>query len=155
MGEKMLLDVGLRHAKPGIKDRRLNDGGGLYLLIKPTGAKWWRLDYSIGGKRKTLSLGVYPETSLADARGKADKARNQVANGIDPSDIRKEVKAAQLVATENERRLDSGLTIIDSFAHIAEELGQRKVEGWADKNNRSKRMLERNILPWFGLGQSL
>ncbi|MEQ1739185.1 MAG: integrase arm-type DNA-binding domain-containing protein [Methyloglobulus sp.] len=150
MGEKMLLDVGLRHAKPEIKDKRLNDGGGLYLLVKTTEAKWWRLDYSIGGKRKTLSLGVYPETSLADARGKADKARNQVANGIDPSDIRKEVKAAQLVATENERRLDSGLTIIDSFAHIAEEWGQRKVEGWDDKNNRSKRMLERNILPWIG-----
>lgn len=123
---------------------------GLYLLIKPNGAKWWRFDYSIKGKRKTLSLGVYPDTGLKQAREKLGTAKQQVADGIDPSDTRKDTKAADKLAKENERRLDAGLTIIDSFAHIAEEWGQKKVETWDDKNNRSKRMLERNIFPWLG-----
>jgi len=88
MAKKLLLDVTLRNAKPDVKDKRLNDGEGLYLLIKPNGAKWWRFDYSFAGKRKTLSLGVYPKTTLTDARRKATDAQNKVANGIDPSDTR-------------------------------------------------------------------
>ncbi|MFI3190274.1 hypothetical protein BCS42_01345 [Crenothrix sp. D3] len=58
-------------------DQRLNDGGGLYLLIKTNGAKWWRFDYSIEGKRKTLSLGVYPVIGLAAARRKRCPQTNQ------------------------------------------------------------------------------
>ncbi|MDP1657855.1 MAG: integrase arm-type DNA-binding domain-containing protein [Methylotenera sp.] len=150
MAKEILFDVTIRNAKPEDKDKRLNDGGGLYLLIKPNGAKWWRFDYTFLGKRKTLSLGVYPETSLTDARGKAAKAGANVANGADPSDTRKEIKAAQQLAKENESRLDAGLTIINSFEHIAREWGEKKVDTWADKNNRSKRMLERNIFPWLG-----
>ncbi len=53
-------DVTVRNIKPTDATLRLSDGDGLYLLIKPNGAKWWRLDYCIGGKRKTLSIGVYP-----------------------------------------------------------------------------------------------
>lgn len=64
MAKELLTDVAVRNSKPTDKDQRLNDGGGLYLLIKPTGAKWWRLDYTMHGKRKTLSLGIYPETTL-------------------------------------------------------------------------------------------
>lgn len=150
MAKEILFDVTIRNAKPEDKDKRLNDGGGLYLLIKPNGAKWWRFDYTFSGKRKTLSLGVYPKTSLTDARGKATKASANVANGTDPSDTRKETKAAQQLAKENESRLDAGLTIINSFEHIAREWGGKKVDTWEDKNNRSKRMLERNIFPWVG-----
>ncbi|MGZ4999027.1 MAG: Arm DNA-binding domain-containing protein, partial [Methylomonas sp.] len=95
MAKHILTDATLRNAKPAAKDRRLNDGSGLYLLIKPNGGMWWRFDYSIDGKRKTLSLGVYPTTGLADARRKAEYARVSVANGLDPSDKRKEVKAAR------------------------------------------------------------
>ena len=57
MAKELLSDVTLRNAKPDIKDKRLNDGGGLYLLIKPTGAKWWRFDYTFERNRKTLSVG--------------------------------------------------------------------------------------------------
>lgn len=150
MAKELLVDVSIRTAKPDSKDKRLNDGNGLYLLIKPNGAKWWRFDYSIKGKRKTLSLGVYPDTGLKQAREKLGSAKKQIADGIDPSDTRKEIKTVEKLARENERRLDAGLTIIDSFAYIAEEWGQKKVETWSDKNNRSKRMLERNIFPWLG-----
>jgi hypothetical protein len=59
-----LSDVAVRNAKPSEKPTKLADGGGLYLLLKPNGAKWWRLDYRFAGKRKTLSMGVYPEVGL-------------------------------------------------------------------------------------------
>ncbi|MGZ4159423.1 MAG: Arm DNA-binding domain-containing protein, partial [Neobacillus sp.] len=104
MAKQILTDTTLRNTKPGAKDKRLNDGSGLYLLIKTNGAKWWRFDYSFEGKRKTLSLGVYPATGLADARRKAEEARTNVANGTDPSNTRKATKAAQQLATENEKR---------------------------------------------------
>ena len=64
MAKGSLLDISVRNAKQGDKDKRLNDGG-LYLLIKPNGAKWWRLDYSIEGKRKTLSLGCLSSHRLS------------------------------------------------------------------------------------------
>ena len=97
----------MRNAKSSDKDTRLNDQDGLYLLIKPTGAQWWRFDYTVELKCKTLSLGVYPAVTLSDARRKAEKARNNVANGVDPSDTRKAAKAAQQLAVENKKRLSS------------------------------------------------
>ena len=54
-------------AKPKDKPYKLSDEKGLYLLINPKGAKYWRLKYRYGGKEKTLALGVYPEVSLAEA----------------------------------------------------------------------------------------
>jgi hypothetical protein len=59
MAKHILKDISIRTAKAEAKDKRLNDGEGLYLLVKPNGAKWWRFDFSIDGKRKTLSVGVY------------------------------------------------------------------------------------------------
>lgn len=121
MAKELLTDTTFRTAKPDEKDKRLNDGGGLYMLIKPNGAKWWRFDYTIKGKRKTLSVGVYPTTGLADARRKAHEARVNIANGIDPSAIRKDIKTNQKLTAENEKRLDAGLPIINSFEHIARD----------------------------------
>ncbi|MGZ8232635.1 tyrosine-type recombinase/integrase [Methylobacter tundripaludum] len=121
MAKELLTDTTFRNAKPDEKDKRLNDGGGLYMLIKPNGAKWWRFDYTIKGKRKTLSVGVYPTTGLADARRKAQEARVNVANGIDPSAIKKDIKTDQKLTAENEKRLDSGLPIINSFEHVARD----------------------------------
>jgi hypothetical protein len=75
MAKELLTDVTIRNTKPTDKDQRLNDGGGLYVLVKPNGAKWWRFDYTIERKRKTLSVGVYPSTTLADARRKAKPSK--------------------------------------------------------------------------------
>ena len=85
-----LSDVAIRKAKPGAKPAKLTDGGGLYLLLRPDGGKWWRLDYRrpVTGKRNTLSLGTYPDVGLADARARRDAARKQVAAGIDPGIVR-------------------------------------------------------------------
>lgn len=64
----LLSDLAIRRAKPKEKAYTLNDGNGLSLLIEPNGSKGWRLRYRFAGKPKMLSLGVYPEVSLSDAR---------------------------------------------------------------------------------------
>ena len=84
-----LTDPAIRKAKPSEKPRKLSEGGGLYLELQPSGARWWRLKYRIDGKEKRLSLGVFPDVSLSEARVKRDAARKLVAAGADPSDDRK------------------------------------------------------------------
>lgn len=86
---QMLTDITIHNTKPGAKPIKLSDGGGLYLLVQPSGGKWWRLDYRFDAKRKTLSLGAYPDVNLKDARDRRDQARKLLANGIDPAEKRK------------------------------------------------------------------
>lgn len=144
-------DVAIRNIKPTDATLRLNDGDGLYLLIKTNGAKWWRLDYSIGGKRKTLSIGVYPDTGLKAARNKADEARQLVAAGTDPSDVRKAGKAQQAKALEADRRIADGLPAVDSFEEVAREWFAKFSAEWAPSHaDKIIRRLERDIFPWIG-----
>ena len=79
-----LTDTALRQAKPTEKARRISDAKGLYIEISPSGGKLWRLKYRFDKKEKRLSLGVYPEVSLAQARKDCDAARELLAQGIDP-----------------------------------------------------------------------
>jgi integrase len=90
----MLNDSALRKAKPYANPRKLSDGGGLHLLVQPTGSKLWRLAYRFAGKQKTLALGVYPAVSLAEARSRRDEAKKLLARSIDPSVQRKAAKHA-------------------------------------------------------------
>ena len=144
-------DVTIRNIKPTDATLRLNDGDGLYLLIKPNGAKWWRLDYSIRGKRKTLSIGVYPDTGLKAARDKADEARQLVAAGTDPSDVRKLNKAQQAKVLEADRRIADGLPAVDSFEEVAREWFAKFSAEWAPSHaDKIIRRLERDIFPWVG-----
>ena len=79
---------------------RLNDGSGLYLrLFVKGGSHGWRFDYSLNGRRNTLSLGTYPDTGLSLARRKADEARKLVSAGVDPSDARKETGVSRCDAS--------------------------------------------------------
>lgn len=134
-----LSDTTIKNAKPAPgKAYKIPDGKGMYLLVNTNGSKYFRLKYRFGGKEKVLALGVYPDTSLKQAREKRDEARKQLADGIDPSENRKAVKSSKAESAAN------------SFEIIAREWGSRKVDTWADKNNRSKRMLERNIFPRLG-----
>ena len=78
-----LSDTAIRNAKPAKKAKKLFDGGGLYLEVAPSGGKWWRLKYRFDGKEKRLSLGVYPEASLKDARDRRDEARKMMQDWAD------------------------------------------------------------------------
>ena len=80
-----LKDVSVRNAKAGPRPRKLSDGGGLHVLIQPTGSKLWRLAYRFAGKQKTLALGVYPIVSLDEARRHRDEAKKLLARSVDPS----------------------------------------------------------------------
>jgi len=80
-----LTEFAVKGAKPRPKPYKLSDGGGLYLLVKTDGARYWRLDYRLHGKRKTLAVGKYPAVSLADARTAREDARTRLRDGIDPS----------------------------------------------------------------------
>jgi integrase len=90
-----LSDTAIRNAKPGVKPVRLFDGGGLYLEVAPSGGKWWRLKYRCGGKEKRLSFGTYPDVSLKTARARRDSARQRLAEGEDPSVLRKAAKVTE------------------------------------------------------------
>jgi hypothetical protein len=90
-----LSNTGIRTAKPEAKPRKLYDERGLFLLLSPKGGKWWRLKYRFDGKEKLLSLGVYPDVSLKQARERRDDARKLVADGVDPSENRKATKATR------------------------------------------------------------
>jgi integrase len=84
-----LTDTAIRATKPRAKPFKLTDGGGLHLLVKPSGTKLWRLAYRFGGKQRTLALGAYPIVTLAEARSGRNAARELLAKGIDPAVKRK------------------------------------------------------------------
>jgi integrase len=108
------------------------DGGGMYLLVKP-GGRYWRLDYTFCGKRKTLALGIYPEVSLAKARKRREKAREQLAEGVDPMVARRqevEVKANALSATFEAVARDWLKTTAGRRAPVT----QLKVKTWLEKD---------------------
>ena len=133
----MLTDPSTRNAKPKEKSYKLTDEKGLFLLVNPNGSKWWRYDYRLGGKRKTLSIGVYPEISLKVAREKREEARRMIRSGIDPSQAKKAQKAS-----------NSGT---DSFETIAREWFEKFSPTWsASHGERIIRRLERDIFPWLG-----
>jgi integrase len=90
-----LTDTKLRSLKVPEKPKRIFDGDGLYIEIRPNGGKWWRLKYRFDGKEKSLSLGIYPEVSLALARARHAQARQLLATGIDPSAARQQAKQAR------------------------------------------------------------
>ncbi|HEY9056266.1 MAG TPA: Arm DNA-binding domain-containing protein, partial [Aurantimonas sp.] len=71
-----LSDLQIKAFRPSERPAKHSDGGGLHLLVSPTGSKLWRVSYRFSGKQKTLSLGPYPTVSLADARARRDAAKS-------------------------------------------------------------------------------
>ena len=110
----------------------------MYLEIFPRGGKWWRWEYRFGGKEKRLSLGVYPDVSLKAARARHETARISLAQGIDPSELRKAMKKSQ------EEQIGH------SFEGIAREWFAKHSPHWATGHaERTLRRLERDIFPWL------
>jgi integrase len=134
-----LTNTAVRQARPRNKDFKLSDGGGMHLLVRVNGAKYWRLSYRYAGKQKTISLGVYPQTSLKTAREGRDEAKKLLADNIDPSLHRKH-KAQEIRQSAN-----------NSFEVIALEWFAKQEASWA-KNHASKviRRLELYIFPQIG-----
>ncbi len=97
----LLTDTRLRNAKPAAKAFKLSDGGGMYLIVTPANARYWRMDYRFAGKRRTLAIGVYPTVSLATARARREEARALLANNVDPGTVKKAAKRATKLAHEN------------------------------------------------------
>lgn len=134
-----LTDAAIRKAKPEAKTRRLFDGGGLYLEISPRGGKWWRLKYRHATKEKRLSLGVYPDTGLAEARDKRSAARKLLAAGVDPSEQRKAERAAGIERSAN------------SFEVVAREWHANQSKAWVEEHaSRIMLRLENDVFPWVG-----
>lgn len=86
---KPLTDTEIKKAKAKDKEYKLSDGQGLYLVVKVNNSKFFRFDFTYNGKRKSMSFGVYPETSLKEARDKREKAREQLNNNINPVESKK------------------------------------------------------------------
>ena len=97
-----LTAIFLKNIKPTVKPAgdKYTDGGGMYLLVNTAG-KYWRMNYRYADKRRTLALGVYPAVSLALARERREKAREQLAKGMDPSTAKREDKQAQAYVAAN------------------------------------------------------
>ncbi|PBI92237.1 tyrosine-type recombinase/integrase [Variovorax boronicumulans] len=135
-----LTDTFVRQAKATGKTTgdKYTDGGGMYLLVKAPG-KYWRMDYSFQGKRKTLALGVYPSVTLAKARQRRDKAREQLADGVDPGIAKREEKRAKADAAANTFEAVSRDWLVKTSNKRA-AVTQAKVTSW----------LEKDVFPFIG-----
>lgn len=146
------IRAALKAAAESGKARKISDGAGLVLDVRPTGAGWWRLRYWLDGKERMLSLGTYPDTTLAQARAKRDEARRQVASGTDPSSVRKAGKAAQAEAVKAQALQEAGLPPAGSFEAVAREWLStvHAVKVSAGHHDRTRIRLEQDAFPWIG-----
>ena len=141
--QRKLTETKLKHAKSKAdgSPQNISDGGGLYLHVKTTG-KYWRYNFRINGKMKTLSLGTYPTTGLAEARERHEQARGLLTKGIDPCNQKRVMKQAQLVSSLN------------SFEAIALAWYERKHGDWSESHKkRTKAYLVKDVFPWIGAHQ--
>jgi integrase len=145
-------DATIRAIRPGDPRMRLSDGDGLVLLLfVKGGAHGWRFDYRFGGKRNMISLGTYPDTTLAIARRKADATRQLLAEGINPSQKRQAEKASYAQARVAQEREAQGLPPVDSFEAVAREWFAVKKDGWAKSySDKIIARLAADVFPWIG-----
>jgi hypothetical protein len=137
LGSSLLSDTTVRTVKQKEKTFLLRDGGGLWLVVEPTGRKWWKLRVVFAKKENSFSLGEYPDTSLALAREKKDVVRKQIAEGIDPGRFRREEKAQQ-----------SGE---GSFEAVAHEWHKRFSSQWSVGHAEKVMIrLEHDVFPYIG-----
>lgn len=140
----MLTDTAIRKAKPEAKPFKMSDGGGMYLLVKTDGGRYWRMDYRHDDKRKTLAFGVYPTITLADARQRREDAKRLLAQGRDPGAEKKAAKAERAAAAA---------VAADTFEKVAREwMAWREKRGETASTTASKDhwRLESYLFPHIG-----
>lgn len=134
-----LTNTACKNAKAKDKPYKIADGGGLYLLVKPTGAKHWRLKYRFLGKEKLLALGAYPLTSIADAREGRDNAKKLLAGGNDPMSNKKDGRRKAIRNAQN------------TFQAIALEWYEKRSKTWSPSHSlHVKRRMDLDIFPHIG-----
>lgn len=134
-----LTDTAVRRAGAKKKPYKMYDSGGLFLLIRPNGGKWWRFKYRFHNKEKLLSLGTYPDVSLKKARDRRDEERRKLVDKVDPAVNRKAVKAAWADSQAN------------SFEVVAREWIGKQSSVWAASNTKKiTGQLKLNVFPWLG-----
>ena len=134
-----LTEIAIKKAKPEIRPYKMTDGGGMYLLVQPTGTKYWRMKFRIAGKEKLLSFGVYPEITLSQARERRGDARKLLLCGEDPSAVKKTKKQAILQANNN------------SFTMLATEFHKIRSPMWTTGHAKQwMGNLEKYALPVIG-----
>ena len=117
---------------------KYTDGAGMYLLVTPAG-KYWRMNYRYAGKRKTLALGVYPTVSLAEARKRREKAREQLAKDIDPNAAKREEKQSKADLAANTFELVARAWLKKTAA-TRKEITQSRITT----------LLEHDVFPYIG-----
>ncbi|EAR5882342.1 tyrosine-type recombinase/integrase [Salmonella enterica] len=126
-------------AKPTEKPYKLSDGGGLYLLVNPNGSRYWRMKYRYAGKEKLLSIGVYPDVTLSEARDKRTQAKRILAAGDDPSEVKQAEREAKNLAVNN------------SFELLALEWHEHKKPNWSSGYaDDILEYLRKDIFPYIG-----
>ncbi|MDX7786332.1 integrase domain-containing protein [Aeromonas caviae] len=144
MSKDKLTDSKLRTAKPEAKEYSLGDGDGLYLRVKPNGARLWVFNYyrPSDKKRANISFGPYPDVTLAAARERRREARALLAQAIDP----KRHKEEQIAFVQAEQ--EATANTFERMAAMWLELKRHDVsEAYADDSWRS---LELYVLPFIG-----
>ena len=134
-----LTDAKIRNTKPADKPLKLTDGGGLYLEVRPTGTRLWRLRYRIDGKENVFAIGGYPEIGLADARDAREKAKPLIRQGIHPSHNRQAERLANSAANAN------------TFEAVAREWIKKKAPSWTPYYLRQvERFMAADVFPFVG-----
>lgn len=134
-----LSDIQVKNAKSAPKETKLFDGGGLFLLITPSGGRLWQFKYRFDGKEKKLSFGAYPAITLADARQRREEAKKLLANGVDPGELKKSAKQAKIELEEN------------SFESVAREWHIKFSGQWSSGHATTVMdRLTRDVFPWLG-----
>jgi len=134
-----LTDSIIKSTQPTARPKRISDGRGMYLEISPAGGRLWRLKFRYAGKERRMSLGIYPDVSLAKARKRRDAARRLIAEGVNPVERRRAQKALLIESTQK------------SFKEITLEWHRLFSPKWTNMHAvRILRALERNVFPWIG-----
>ena len=141
-----LTELSIKQAKPKEKQYKLTDGEGMYLRVYPNGSKYWQLQYWFDGKQKILSIGVWPDISLKDARDKRYEAKKKIKEGTNPLDEKKEILKSLDFIQEKEKLRES-----TTFQKVAEEWISRKSIEWTERHSRGvKSSLSMHAYPDLG-----